>query len=164
MRKVLRTTGLGALACALLLGAVAGCGSDEGGSADEIQQARKEAASAARQDERIKQLERELRQRERNSGRNSGGSEPDSGGSEPDQTAPAPAAPSANASCGNSVSVGPNTSCPFAHEVRAAYEQSGGASTIQAYSSVTGVTYTMSCTAGSPHACTGGNDASVYFP
>jgi hypothetical protein len=155
--NVMRTTRYGAFVCALLLGAVSGCGSDDGASAEELRQARKDAASAARQDERIKQLERRLRQRERDSGRNSGTGESQQG-------PPATAAPSTGASCGNNVSVGPNTSCPFALNVRAAYEQSGGASTIRAYSPVTGVTYTMSCTGGSPHVCRGGNDASVYFP
>lgn len=158
--NVMRTTRYGALVCALLLGGLTGCGSDDGASAEEIRQAREEAASAARQDERIKQLERRLRQRERNSGADSGSGDTDQAPAAP----AAPAAPSGRTSCGNSVSVGPNTSCPFAHSVRAAYEQSGGASTIRAYSPVTGVTYTMSCTGGSPHECTGGNDASVYFP
>jgi hypothetical protein len=72
--------------------------------------------------------------------------------------------PSPGTDCGEGVSAGPNTSCEFALNVAASYYQSGGASSIDVYSPVTGRTYRMSCTAGSPHTCTGGNDASVYFP
>jgi hypothetical protein len=63
------------------------------------------------------------------------------------------------------VSVGPNTSCAFARNVRANYYQSsGGNISLNVYSPTTGRYYTMSCTGGSPHVCTGGNNASVYFP
>ena len=66
-------------------------------------------------------------------------------------------------SCGNELSVGPNTTCAFAENVRAAYE-SQGPGTVSAYSPVTHRTYSMTCTSGSAVVCTGGNDASVYFP
>jgi serine/threonine protein kinase len=95
----------------------------------------------------------------------------------PGPTAPtAPTAPSTpnsgtppsaggTTSCGGQLSVGPNTTCGFAQNVRQAYEQSGGGDTdVSAFSAATGKTYTMHCTAGSPHVCTGANDASVYFP
>jgi hypothetical protein len=145
------------LACAAVLVSVAGgCGSGDDAAGEELRQARKDAASAARQDERIKQLERELRNRERDAGEAAPG------------TAPPPSAPppasSGETSCGSGVSVGPNTSCPFAHSVRRAYTESGGASSVRAHSPVTGLTYTMTCTGDSPHVCTGGNNASVYFP
>jgi hypothetical protein len=35
---------------------------------------------------------------------------------------------------------------------------------VTVYSPTTDRTYTMSCSAGTPHVCTGGNNASVYFP
>lgn len=67
-------------------------------------------------------------------------------------------------SCGGDVSAGPNTTCPFAHNVEQAYlESSGGNTYVEAYSPVTRVNYTMHCTGGIPHVCTGGNDATVYF-
>ena len=69
----------------------------------------------------------------------------------------------ATESCGGGISVGPQTSCPFAHNVASEYHSSGGAGTIRVYSPVTDRTYTMTCTSGSPHVCTGGHDASVYF-
>ena len=56
------------------------------------------------------------------------------------------------------------TSCDFAENVLKAYRRSGGSSTVQAQSPVTGLTYTMSCTTDTPHVCTGGNNAEVYFP
>jgi Glucodextranase, domain B len=65
--------------------------------------------------------------------------------------------------CGGDLSAGPNTSCGFAENVRAAY-RSSGASVVSAFSPATGRTYTMYCTTSSPHVCTGGNDAAVYFP
>jgi hypothetical protein len=65
--------------------------------------------------------------------------------------------------CGGGLSVGPNTTCEFGENVRAAYEQSGS-SVVEATSPTTGRTYTMYCTSASPHACTGGNNAAVYFP
>jgi hypothetical protein len=64
--------------------------------------------------------------------------------------------------CGNGLTVGPNTSCPFAENVRAAYESSGSG-VLDVYSPTTGLTYRMYCTSGSPHVCTGGRGASVYF-
>jgi hypothetical protein len=65
--------------------------------------------------------------------------------------------------CGNGLSVGPSTSCAFAVSVRDAYASSGSA-VVRAYSSTTGQSYTMYCTGTSPHVCTGGNNAAVYFP
>jgi hypothetical protein len=65
--------------------------------------------------------------------------------------------------CGGDLSVGPNTSCAFARNVQAAYYQSGpGWNSV--YSPVTDETYSVYCTANSPHVCTGGNNAAIYFP
>lgn len=67
-------------------------------------------------------------------------------------------------SCGGNLSVGPNTSCAFAANVEAAfYSAGGGTSTVEVYSPVTGKYYTMSCVAGVPSACRGGNNAVVYI-
>jgi hypothetical protein len=65
--------------------------------------------------------------------------------------------------CGGSLVVGPNTSCAFAENVQAEYYRSG-AGWISVYSPVTDRTYNMYCTSSSPHVCTGGNNAAVYFP
>jgi heat shock protein HslJ len=65
--------------------------------------------------------------------------------------------------CGNELSVGADTTCAFAENVRSAYE-STGPGTVMAYSPVTHKTYSMTCSAGDPVVCTGGDRASVYFP
>jgi hypothetical protein len=80
--------------------------------------------------------------------------------------APAPAQPasSGRTSCGDELSVGPDTSCPFAENVRATYERVGGG-TVEVFSPVTHKTYYMSCSdTGAEVTCTGANNASVYFP
>jgi serine/threonine protein kinase len=78
-----------------------------------------------------------------------------------------PLAPSGTTSCGGDLSVGPVTSCGFAQNVEQAYDQtSGGNRPVTAFSPATGVSYTIDCTGGSPHACTGGTTkgGSLYFP
>ena len=82
---------------------------------------------------------------------------------QPEYSSPSSETSSGGTSCGGNLSVGPNTTCAFAENVRAAYE-SQGPGTVTAYSPVTHGTYSMTCTSGPPVACTGGNDASVYFP
>lgn len=70
---------------------------------------------------------------------------------------------SAKTSCGERVSVGPNTSCPFASNVRSKYDAQGPG-TYVVPSPTTGQSYPMTCTnnAGAV-TCIGGNNASVYF-
>jgi hypothetical protein len=64
------------------------------------------------------------------------------------------------------ISVNSVTSCPFAENVESAWESSGDASSVAAFSPATGLTYTMSCTdSGTGYeVCTGGNNAYVEFP
>lgn len=75
---------------------------------------------------------------------------------------PAPPQTASRSSCGGELSVGANTTCPFAEQVRAAYARNGPG-TVEVYSPVTQKTYFMTC-GGNPVVCTGGNNASVYFP
>jgi len=131
--------------------AFSGCGGED----ERIARERKEAADQARQQERLRQLEKELARDRRQSGKDSG--------QQSAPTAPAAPSPSGGSPCGGGLSVGPNTSCSFAQNVRDAYRESGGGSSIRVYSPVTKQTYTMSCTTGSRTVCTGGNNASVYF-
>ncbi len=65
-------------------------------------------------------------------------------------------------SCGGQLAVGPDTTCSFAESVRAEYERQGPG-TYEVFSPVTEKTYSMTCS-GTPVVCTGGNNASVYFP
>jgi hypothetical protein len=102
------------------------------------------------------------------SGGSSGGSPHHSSssasGATPGVAYAAPAGSGANQTpCGGGLSVGPDTTCSFAENVRSAYNGSG-AGTVQVYSPVTRQTYSMTCSAGTPVVCTGGNNASVYFP
>lgn len=69
--------------------------------------------------------------------------------------------PPAAATCGEGVSVNSATSCPFGRAVRDEYESSGGASTIEVYSTVTKQSYTMTCSGAAPVVCRGGNNAIV---
>jgi hypothetical protein len=77
----------------------------------------------------------------------------------------AASASSSGTDCGNGLHAGPNTSCPFAQSVQAAWEAAPGTTnTVQASSPVTGLTYTMNCSpAGSGITCSGGNNASVSW-
>jgi Flp pilus assembly protein TadG len=68
------------------------------------------------------------------------------------------------ASCGGNISVGPNTSCAFAFNVASElYDAGGGSRTLSVYSPTTGRYYTMTCVAGVPTVCRGGNNAIVYI-
>jgi len=143
----------GALAVLLLAAVFGGCGGGDNAAKElnkqeQLRRARKEGA----REERIRQLEREIREQKKAGGETSAPSSPGQ-----------PASPSSGStSCGGGLSVGPNTSCPFAEEVRAAYP--GSSHSFEVYSPVTDKSYTMSCTTSSPHVCKGGNNASVYFP
>lgn len=145
----------GAVAVFLILTlAFVACG-DSGASQEELDRARKEGVAKARQQAKINDIEKQLKSLKKN-GRPSQGSPP------PTSSTPS----SGSASCGGSLSVGPNTTCGFAANVEADYysEIGSGSGSVYSYSPTTGQYYTMYCTAGAPHVCTGGNNASVYFP
>ena len=80
----------------------------------------------------------------------------------------APAAPVApvdsSGNCGDGVTAGANTSCPFALNVAADYT---GGDPFSVYSPVTGQSYTMTCTGPGTYedvvTCSGGNNAFVSF-
>jgi hypothetical protein len=132
------------------------CGGGSDASQEEINKARKQAANHVHKEVRLRKLEKELRHIK-------GGGSPSA--SPPQSGAPAPSTSTGPSSCGEELSVGPATTCPFAANVKSAYfsEIGSGSGSVEAYSPVTGKYYSMYCTA-SPHQCTGGNNASVYFP
>ena len=80
--------------------------------------------------------------------------------------APAVASSSSSGNCGGALSANEHTTCGFAENVEDAYysEIGSGSGVVYAFSPTTNQEYSMYCTAGSPHECTGGNDAAVYFP
>lgn len=66
----------------------------------------------------------------------------------------------------DTVAAGGNTSCPFASAVHDAYIGQGGngsGATLQVTSPTTNQSYTMTCQAGNPVVCTGGNNAQVLL-
>lgn len=150
-----------AAVCLSILGlTMAGCG-DSGASSEELEAARKEGAVKAHQAERIREIQKELKALRKNGG--SGKAATAAAGS------PAPeggSSSSGSGNCGGALSANSVTTCGFAENVEEAYyaEIGSGSGTVIAYSPTTGTTYSMYCTAGSPHECTGGNDAAVYFP
>jgi hypothetical protein len=151
---------LAACGLAVLGFALAGCG-DSGASSEELEAARKEGAVKAHQAERIREIQKELKALRKNGG--SGKAAAAAAGS------PAPeggSSSSGSGNCGGALSANSVTTCGFAENVEEAYyaEIGSGSGTVIAYSPTTGETYSMYCTAGSPHECTGGNDAAVYFP
>jgi hypothetical protein len=154
-RRALRTSG-GVAAFVTLALTFAACGSS-GASQDELDRAQREGAAKARQEAKIKGIEKQLKSLKKN------GSAPHA---TPTTSAPTSSSGSGSTSCGGSLSVGANTTCGFAANVEADYyaEIGSGSGTVYSYSPTTGRYYTMYCSAGAPHTCTGGNNASVYFP
>jgi|SRR5215211_5704960 len=147
MRKAGTATAVAAVVI-VLAGVGGGCGGDDEAAKEQLrQQQLDEARTEGERDERLREYKRRLREKKKSPGAPS---------------APPEASGSARTSCGDGLSVGPNTSCPFGREVRGSYP--GSSATFEVYSPTTGMVYTMSCTTGSPHECKGGNNASVYFP
>ena len=138
--------------------ALTACG-DSGASKEELQEARQQGVAKARQQAKITQIQRELKALRKGK----------TGASNSTSPTPAPAAAPESVSsgnCGGSLSVNENTTCPFAANVESAYysEIGSGSGTISAYSPAKDRYYSMHCSASSPHECTGGNNAAVYFP
>src|SRR6476469_3547407 len=144
--------------CGLILAAfaLAACGSSDS-SEDELEQARTEGAKEAKQQAKIEQIEHQLK-----SLKHGNGAPQNQSNISGSSTAPA----SGGTSCGGSLSVGPSTTCAFAENVEYQYyaEIGSGSGTISAYRPATERASSMYCTAGAPHECTGGNNASVFFP
>jgi hypothetical protein len=159
-------THLGVLSLLLVAAAslgllLSGCG-DSSSDQDEIEAARQQGAAKARQQAKIRQIQKELKELKK------GGSGGSAAPVVPGRPSSAPENSAANSSgnCGGSLAANENTTCGFAANVEQAYfeEIGSGSGTVIAYSPTTGQTYSMYCTAGSPHECTGGNSAAVYFP
>lgn len=97
------------------------------------------------------------------SNNSSGGSKTSTSGATPQVAHEQPGNSANETPCGGQLSVGPDTSCSFAENVRDAYEREGPG-TYEVFSPVTEKTYSMTCSTGTPVVCTGANNASVYFP
>jgi hypothetical protein len=140
-----------------------GCGGDDDGATQEqLDAAKAEGAKEAREQAKLDQLQkqiRELQNQPKGDGNDSGNDAQDGGSGTIDTSGPV-------STCDTGIQVGPNTSCAFAFNVAGEYGSNPGASTISAFSPVTGEYYTMSCGAfsGGGTVCTGGNGAAVYLP
>jgi hypothetical protein len=161
-RPGLKLTALAA-AVALVALLLSACG-DSGASNDELKEARLQGAAKAQQQAKITQIQRELRAL-----RHGKAVPVDSGSGSAPAPAPESAAPESAASsgnCGGGLSANQYTTCGFAENVESDYysEIGSGSGTVVSYSPTTRQTYSMYCSAGTPHECTGGNNAAVFFP
>jgi hypothetical protein len=130
-----------------------------GANQEELAKAAHKGAAHRAEQERLRKLEKELKEV------HNGGAGTNLG--VPNQAPTTTSAPAeTNSNCGNGLTVGPDTTCEFAENVRTEYEFEigSGPGKITAYSPANETVYEMYCTAGSPHECTGAIDASVYFP
>ncbi len=142
--------------------AFAGCGSssnDQAAQQQKLQNARQNAAQQQKLQDKVQQLQKEVQHQGTSSGATTTSAATTSAATTPASTA-------GTSSCGSGISVGPNTSCPFAVNVKAAYDKAGGGNVlIHVFSPTTGQTYEMACGGtGGTIVCTGGNGASVFFP
>lgn len=148
----------------LLSALVAGCGgsSNEGNniaSVERVRQVQDDARRQQRAEDHLHELEQKYRDLRKAPAAAPGHNSSPS--ASPDTSTPTTCPGTTD------LTVGPATSCAFAQNVRDAYaysDSSGGSATLDVYSPTTQKSYTMSCSGGSPHHCTGGNDASVTFP
>jgi len=151
------------VACSLaLLGLVwSGCGSS-GASQEELQAARQTGAKKAREQQKIQQIQKELKALRKHGGSAQAAAPGSSVSPAPESSGSV----SSSGNCGGSLSANEYTTCGFAENVENAYfeEIGSGTGTVSAYSPTKEQWYSMYCTAGSPHECTGGNNAAVYFP
>lgn len=155
-RPLLQISGAIAVFAILAL-SLAACG-DSDTSQEELDRARREGVAKARQQAKIDDIQKELKSLRKHG--------PAAQGSPPPSSESGSSSSAGSTSCGGSLSVGPSTTCGFAANVEADYysEIGSGPGSVYSYSPTTGRYYTMYCSAGTPHVCTGGNDASVFFP
>lgn len=145
--------------------ALSACGASDGANQEEIAHYQKKGAERVHEQERLRNLEKELKHIKHGGGNPSVAPPTSSEGGSGPAPESAPAPPASVRSCGGELEANSNTTCPFAEAVEIAYfaEVGSGSGEVEAYSHATHITYDMYCT-GSPHECTGGNNAAVYFP
>jgi hypothetical protein len=154
-----RVEWVGLVPCIVAAAFATGCGgsNDDAATEAKIREAKADARAEERKSERLRRIEAKLKDQEK--GNSGGGSD---GGGTPSITRTPQAQSTTN--CGDGVTAGPNTTCPFALNVRDEYYSSGESSVIEVHSPRTGGNYTMTCGGSGPYHCTGGNNASVTFP
>ncbi len=142
-----------------LLAFSTGCG---GASDADLQQAKEEGAKEAKQAEKLKEIQQGIAalKKQRRKGNFKQVTTPPAATSTT-YTGSGPAK-----TCDNGIGASSATSCEFAFNVAGEYGSNPGATTIGAFSPVTGQDYTMTCSAwsGGGTVCRGGNDAAVFIP
>jgi hypothetical protein len=116
--------------------------------------------------ERLEQENREAKKRRREKAHQQQKGREEAHVSPPVESSPvAPSSPSGT-DCGDGVIAGPETSCGFALNTRAEYETEigAGSGTIEAFSEDNEQWYSMYCSEGSEHECSGAISATVYWP
>lgn len=163
-----RPKGVFAIFVLLFIGLfAAGCGGDDGATQEQLDAAKAQGAKEAREQAKLDRLQNQVKQLQNQTKKRNGGRPQKNGGNagqgdgyyESGSGGPV-------STCATGVQVGANTSCAFAMNVAGEYGSNPGASSISAYSPVTGEYYTMSCGSwgGGGTVCTGGNGAAVYLP
>lgn len=137
----------------------AGCG---GASDEDLQNAKDEGAKEAKQAEKLKEIQQgiaTLKKQRRKGNFKQITTPPPSTSSTYTGSGPAK-------TCANGIGASSATTCEFAFNVAGEYGSNPGATSINAFSPVTGQDYTMTCSAwsGGGTVCRGGNDAAVFIP
>ena len=175
MTKGFVRAGTTLLIAVLSTGALAGCG---GSSADQqrldqekLEAARQDGARQARMEAQAKQaeqdtadLKKQIADLKKDKDKSSSSSSSRTTTREVAASAPAASSSVSGTSCGSGTYVNSVTTCPFAENVRSEFYDEDEDSTISVFSPVTDRSYSIYCTQGSPHVCTGGNSARVTFP
>ena len=138
-----------AIAMTFMIG-LAACGGDNV-SQEDVNKAVSQALSQEQQQQTIKELQKKLRNERRHGSVHGAPTDGTSTGSS-----------LIGSDCGDGVRVNEATTCPFARYVAEGY-RAEGPGVIRAYSPATDDTYAMTCEAGDPAVCRGGNNAVVYI-
>jgi hypothetical protein len=147
-----------------LLGAVAGCGADDGFSQEDVDRAHAEGVREGRQQAENEAKLKDLRQEidELKKGESKGGDS--TAGGDTTVVPPSGGIPGDAENCGSQVYArAGTTSCAFALNVASDY-YSSESNSFESFSPTTGESYAMTCSGSALVVCTGGNNAAVYLP
>jgi hypothetical protein len=158
---------------------IGGCGGGSStASEQEIAQAERHARQEKTEKEKERRLERKLgrlerenreakkRRQEKLKQEQKGREEAHVAPPAESSSAPVTSSTPSGTDCGDGVIAGPETSCGFALATRAEYEREigAGSGSIEAWSEANEEWYSMYCTEGTEHECSGAISATVYWP
>lgn len=139
-----------------------GCGGNDEVTQEDVD----DAIQRVQEKQQLRELQRKVRQLQKQAGNGTGRNSGRDAGQGDGYYEDASGSGGPVSTCAAGVKVGPNTSCAFAMNVAGEYGSNPGATSIGAYSPVTGEQYTLSCGpwTGGGTVCSGGNGAAVYLP